>query len=83
MKVQQNADLASHNTFGIAAKADLLIEIECEEDLLTAPAPRAERDLLLGGGSNILLLGNVAGNVLLNRIRGIAMIDEGANGVLI
>ncbi len=83
MKIQQNANLAAYNTFGIAAKAELMFEIESEEDLLSVPAPRAERDLLLGGGSNILLLGDIEGNVLLNRIRGIALIDEDTDSVLI
>jgi len=83
MKIQQNAELASYNSFGIAAKADLLFEIESEEDLLTLPAPRPERDLLLGGGSNILLLGNVAGNLLLNRILGIAVVDDDGDSVVV
>lgn len=83
MKIKQNADLDAYNTFGINAKADLLFEIESEEDVLNVPAPRPERDLLLGGGSNILLLGNVEGNVLLNRIVGISLVDDDEHSVLI
>ena len=83
MKLQQNADLRSLNSFGIAAKAHFLFKIESEEDLLSVPAPQPKRDLLLGGGSNILLLRDVAGNVLLNRILGIALVDEDADSVVI
>jgi UDP-N-acetylmuramate dehydrogenase len=83
MKVLQQAQLSNLTTFGVAAKADLLFEIENEEDLLNVPALRPELDLLLGGGSNILLLGDVAGHVLINRIRGIAVIDAGQDTLLI
>ncbi|HET6564526.1 MAG TPA: UDP-N-acetylmuramate dehydrogenase [Xanthomonadales bacterium] len=83
MKLQQQADLKSLNTFGVASRASLLFEVENEEDLLALPAWQAERDLLLGGGSNILLVDDVAGKVVLNRIRGIDVVDMDSSSYLL
>ncbi|HKX57308.1 MAG TPA: UDP-N-acetylmuramate dehydrogenase, partial [Xanthomonadales bacterium] len=83
MKVQQNADLTPLNTFGVAASAALLFEVETEEDLLALPAWQPASDLVLGGGSNILLVDDVPGKVILNRIRGIDLVDSGADGYLV
>jgi UDP-N-acetylmuramate dehydrogenase len=75
MKLQQQADLALLNTFGVTANASLLFEVENEEDLLALPALQPDQDLVLGGGSNILLVNDVSGKVILNRILGIKLID--------
>jgi UDP-N-acetylmuramate dehydrogenase len=91
MKVRQQYDLTHLNTFGVPARAPLLFEIENEEDLLEAPGLRPGQDLLLGGGSNLLLLadgrrdapGQLPGHVLLNRIRGIALLDQDQDSVLV
>lgn len=83
MKVVENPSLADLNTFGLAAKAGLLLEIENEEDILHMPVLDPVRDLVLGGGSNILLVDDVPGTVLLNRIRGISIIEEDADCVLV
>lgn len=83
MKVQQNADLSSLNTFGVAATATLLFEVENEEDVLSLPPWQPANDLVLGGGSNILLVEDVPGKVILNRIRGIDLVDSDAEGYLL
>lgn len=83
MKVQQNADLTALNTFRVAATAALLFEVENEEDLLALPAWQPTNDLVLGSGSNILLVDDVPGKVILNRIRGIDLVDAGADGYLV
>jgi UDP-N-acetylmuramate dehydrogenase len=83
MKVQQIADLTALNTFGVAATAALLFEVETEEDLLALPAWQPASDLVLGGGSNILLVDDVPGKVILNRIRGIDLVDADAGGFLV
>ncbi|MDX1381019.1 MAG: UDP-N-acetylmuramate dehydrogenase [Xanthomonadales bacterium] len=73
MKRRSDASLERLNTFGIAARAAELIEIEREEDIETLAAEAAfhpARDLVLGGGSNLLLVGDVPGRVILNRIPG-------------
>jgi len=76
MKVRETPSLKSLNTFGLDATAALLLEIETEEDLLKAPALDPTRDLVIGGGSNVVLVDDVPGSVFLNRIRGRAVIGE-------
>lgn len=83
MKLRQQADLSTLNTFGVPARAGFLFEVEREEDLLELPGFRPERDLVLGQGSNILLLDDVRGTVLLNRIRGIERLDQSDDQVLV
>ena len=78
MKIRENPSLHGLNTFGIRASAGLGFVIESEEDILSAPALNPARDLVLGGGSNVVLVNDIPGTVYLNRIMGIDMIgDEG------
>jgi UDP-N-acetylmuramate dehydrogenase len=83
MKVTQHASLQALNTFGVAARASLLIEVECEEDVLNLPVFDPARDFILGGGSNVLFVDDVPGTVFLNRIRGIAIVEENAREALL
>jgi len=83
MKVRERASLRSLNTFGLDATAGLLLEIENEEDLLDAPAFDPRRDLVLGGGSNVVLVGDVPGTVYLDRLRGIAVVGEDDDSCLV
>ena len=83
MKIQQKADLTLLNTFGVGATANQLFAVEDKQDLLELPALVSEQDLVLGGGSNILLVDDVRGKVVLNRIRGIKLIDEDQGSSLV
>ena len=83
MKVQQNASLRSLNTLGVEAGAGLLLTIETEEDLLSSPGFNQDRDVVLGGGSNVVFISDVPGTVFLNRIRGLAIIEEHDDRVLV
>jgi UDP-N-acetylmuramate dehydrogenase len=83
MKVRENPSLRPLNTFGLDATARLLLEIETEEDLLAAPALDPQRDLVLGGGSNVVLVDDVPGCVFLNRIHGIDAVGEEDNDCVI
>ena len=76
MKVTENAELGSFNTFGVKASASLMIEVQHEEEVLSLSAFNPSKDLVLGGGSNILFVDDVAGTLLLNRIRGVAVASE-------
>lgn len=76
MKVIEQPALDSLNTFGVSAQAALRIDIESEEDVISLPAFTPGHDLMLGGGSNLLLVSNVPGTVFLNRISGIEIVDE-------
>lgn len=83
MKVTASPSLEGLNTFGLAASANTLIEIESEEDVLALPGFDPDMDLVLGGGSNVVLLTDVPGNVLLNRIRGINRVTENGDSVTV
>ncbi len=76
MKVLERPSLKPLNTFGVEASAGLLLTIESEEDLLSAPSFDPHRDFVLGGGSNVLFVSDVPGTVFLNRIAGKDIISE-------
>lgn len=82
MKATSNIDLTRLNTFGITAHADRLIEISSEKDVFTALGQGITTPILvMGGGSNILFTRNFEGTVLLNRIRGLEVIQEDESNV--
>ena len=73
MLVEKNVPLQPCNTFGIVAKALLLARIRSEADIsavLHDPAWRALPKFVLGGGSNIVLTGDVRPLVLKVEIMG-------------
>lgn len=56
-----NADLRSRNTFGVAACAPVLVEVEDAHalgEVLALPELRGSVPLVLGGGSNLLFAGD-------------------------
>ena len=79
MQTKKNISLKSYNTFGIEAKAQLLVDIESEEQLREAyrsPEFMALPKLILGGGSNILFTKNQRKAILKINIRGIDVLDQ-------
>lgn len=83
MKVIERPSLKALNTFGVAARAGLLLTLESEEDVLALPPFDPGRDLVLGDGSNILFVSDVPGLVIHNRIAGRAVVaDDGESALL-
>ncbi len=78
--IKENISLKPYNTFGIDAIAKQFAAFHSIEDLkevLNYCQPStASRQLILGGGSNILLTKNFDGLVLKNEIRGIEVVKE-------
>lgn len=74
LQIQNNVPLKNFNTFGIEANARYFVEINKKEDLrelfMDQQWQRVNR-LVLGGGSNILLLNDFNGLVIRMNIRGI------------
>ena len=83
MKATEQPSLRNLNTLGVDASAALMLTLESEEDLLSLPPFDPGRDLLLGGGSNLLLAGDVPGIVLQNRLLGIEILESGQHHVTI
>jgi UDP-N-acetylmuramate dehydrogenase len=79
MEIISNYSLRKYNTFGINAYAEYFTSVKSLDEIKEVLTWKKHRDLfVLGGGSNILLLGNVAGITLHNLLKGIEVIHEDA-----
>ena len=79
MNLLHNVPLQPWNTFGIVAKAQSLVRIADTDDVrqvLADPALAAAPKFVLGGGSNIVLTGDVKPLVLKVEIMGRRLVDE-------
>lgn len=79
MNLQQNISLKAFNTFGISAIAKYFSSFSSIEDLnevLNSEFSIANSQLILGGGSNILLTKDFDGIVLKNELKGIQVVKE-------
>jgi UDP-N-acetylmuramate dehydrogenase len=77
MQVQQNVSLKQYNTFGMDVLARQFATFANQEELNELlVASSGQKQLVLGGGSNILLLNHFDGWVLKNEIRGITVIRQ-------
>ncbi|MEO6610553.1 MAG: UDP-N-acetylmuramate dehydrogenase [Chitinophagaceae bacterium] len=77
MQILENISLRPYNTFGIEARARYFASFKNNDELEELLAPGFQLPaLLLGGGSNILLGGDIDGLVLKNDIRGITELHE-------
>ena len=85
MFVEQNVPLQPHNSFGIVARAQHLVRVAqrgrraggAGRPAAGAPQPK----FVLGGGSNIVLTGDVKPLVLKVEIMGRRLVDETAEGL--
>ncbi|MBR0273616.1 MAG: UDP-N-acetylmuramate dehydrogenase [Bacteroidaceae bacterium] len=83
MKTIDNCSLKEHNTFGIAATAQRLVEYASVDELQMFVGRRAANGdtsplLHIGGGSNLLFLGDYNGTVLHSALKDITVTaDEG------
>ncbi len=78
--MQHHLSLKPYNTFGIDAIVENFIAITEPAQLAGIGAISGAKHVL-GGGSNILLTGDVKGIVLLNKIKGITQLKEDADYV--
>ena len=79
MLVEKNAPLQQCNTFGIVARAHTLVRVRAVQDVheVLADAQLARQPLfVLGGGSNIVLTGDVKPVVLKMEIQGLRLWAE-------
>ncbi len=74
LQIQENVSLKNFNTFGVEANARYFVEINQKEELAELyldPQWKQTPTLVLGGGSNLLLLNDFDGLVIRMNIRGI------------
>jgi len=84
--ILENVSLKPYNTFGLEAKAKYFVVFKSVEELkeiLGLEKFNNEKKLFLGGGSNILLMGDFDGLVLKNEICGIESIFEDETKVIL
>ncbi|MBA2673360.1 UDP-N-acetylmuramate dehydrogenase [Ramlibacter sp.] len=86
MIVEPNAPLQPHNTFGIVARARTLVRVHGEADVqavLAHPELGPSPKFVLGGGSNIVLTGDVKATVLKVEVMGKRVVDDGPRSTLV
>ncbi len=79
MLVEKNVSLQGSNTFGIAARAQALVRVRSVQDIqdvLADPLLARQPKFVLGGGSNIVLTGDVQPLVLKMEINGLRLLQE-------
>ena len=86
MKIYQNYDLSKLNTFGIVVNARFFIEVRNEKDLVelfVSPEFKNNERMFLGGGSNVLFTKDFDGMVILNKLKGIKILNKNSKDVII
>ncbi len=86
MIVEPGVPLQAHNSFGIVAKARELVRVRSVADvraLLADPARADVPKFILGGGSNIVLTGDVKPLVLKVEVAGLRVLDDGPRAAIV
>lgn len=86
MLVEKNVSLQHWNTFGISARAHTLVRVRSEQDIhdvLDDHRLARQPMFVLGGGSNIVLTGDVKPVVLKMEIKGLRVLDETSKGWIV
>lgn len=86
MLIEKNVPLQPHNSFHIVAKAHALVRVASQADVQTvvaSPEWGAEPKFVLGGGSNIVLTGDVKPLVLKVEIKGRQLLRETAKAFIV
>jgi len=78
MIIETQVPLQAHNTFGIAAKAERLLRLRSMDDVaaLLADPIRLEPHFVLGGGSNIVITGDIKPLVIKVELQGKQLVSE-------
>lgn len=82
--ISENVSLRPFNTFGLDANARFYYEatdLHALRDLILSPFAQQQPKFILGGGSNMLLVGDLDALVIHNRLRGFAVAAEDAQSV--
>ncbi|WP_375122528.1 UDP-N-acetylmuramate dehydrogenase [Pseudomonas sp. LW8] len=86
LQVQAQVSLQAFNTFGVDVRAQLFAEAHNDDDVREALAYAASHDvplLVIGGGSNLLLTADIPALVLRMVTRGIRLLSDDGNRVVI
>ncbi|NYH10544.1 UDP-N-acetylmuramate dehydrogenase [Pseudomonas moraviensis] len=86
LQVQPQVSLKPFNTFGVEVRAQLFAEAHSDADVREALAYATSHDvplLVIGGGSNLLLTADIPALVLRMATRGIRVLSDDGNRVVI
>ncbi|MBX3165111.1 MAG: UDP-N-acetylmuramate dehydrogenase [Bacteroidetes bacterium] len=86
LQIREQVNLKPYNTFGIEATATYFTEINSVSDfleLIKNPVYQNSEKLIIGGGSNLLFTKNFKGLVIKNNLKGIAVVFENENEVIV
>ena len=86
LQVQSDVSLKPFNTFGVEVKARWFVQAHNDSDVRDALAWASEKNvqvLVVGGGSNLLLTGDIDGLVLRMASRGIRITHEDCGGAIV
>lgn len=84
MKDYKNYSLLGHNTFGMDVRAARFVDFETEEELrLLLQGGLAAPLFVIGGGSNLLFVGDYKGCILHSSIKDISILSENEEFVLL
>jgi len=84
--IKENVNLQPYNTFGIEAYCRFFTELNSPDDfsaLFTESVFNSNKKLIIGGGSNLLFTKNFEGLVIKNNLKGINIISEDDNEVIV
>lgn len=84
--IEENYSLSAHNTFNINAKCKYFVKINSIDELLSlfnSEVFFSEKRFVIGAGSNLLFINNFNGLVIEPVIKGIKVISENKNELLI
>lgn len=77
LTVQKNVSLRPYNTLRLEAKAAEFVELKVIDDCAVLPdLCKGKQVVVLGGGSNVVLAGDIDGLVILNRLHGIECLEQ-------
>jgi len=85
-EIKENFSLKNYNTFGIDAKCRFFVECSSVDELSNFLINHQKQDLplmILGGGSNVLFTQDFDGYILRPFIKGINVIEESENDILV
>jgi len=86
LNIKENISLRSFNTFKIEAFGAYFVEINSVADfleLIKTDTYKNNPHLIIGGGSNILFTQNFNGIVIKNNLKGIGLINENADEIIV
>jgi UDP-N-acetylmuramate dehydrogenase len=86
LEVREQADLRSYNTLGIIERAEHLVEVASDQQLVDALAMADAAQwpvTVLGGGSNVVVSGPLRGLLIAMRSRGRTVLKRTAETILI